>query len=475
MKKHPFRYTLSFLILILLVFATLADSQESDEQITEESNPTEQSVSEQSTEESNPTEQSSVDQSEQSTEESNPTEQSSVDQSDAESKPTDTQPNTLENDSETSQHTANESKDRTNNSLQIFIIITVAFVILISALVIFRGRHLVRLQQDILNKNELRWQRRLDNSLQGWDERLTFIDQQGNESSQKLEEMEANQSSISSEMEVVQNTIAGVKNRLEELIQTVTDLESAREMNVTPDNTVVYQVDVESTILETQERVEELARAYKDGEPINLDYIETQIPSHNLVLNINWIAQTIREWIAELEQSTVESPDLVQNLKYAEQTIKDKLREIRKESMPPLKPINLETNKELDDIRDQSITYPTRLEGMLIGYELGRKVDEATDAQFISQFIRNNLFNNVARYIPHDQLQGQLDKFLQLADYEVIPVEVGVTEADVRFHEIQGSEQVGVKRGTVAQVITPGLMQKKDKFIVQKPVVIRAE
>ena len=68
-----------------------------------------------------------------------------------------------------------------------------------------------------------------------------------------------------------------------------------------------------------------------------------------------------------------------------------------------------------------------------------------------------------------------MDRFLKLADYEVIPVEVGVTEADSLVHDIQGSKQTDVKRGTVAEVITPGLMQKTDNYIVQKPVVIRGE
>ena len=247
------------------------------------------------------------------------------------------------------------------------------------------------------------------------------------------------------------------------------------ETNVTPDNTVFYQVDAESTILETQERLEEVERAYRDGEPIDLDYIETPIPSHNVVLTLNWIARAIREWITELEQSTPVNQDLIQTLKYAEQTIKDKLKTIREASMPPLKPFNLETNMDLGDIRDRSIIYPAQLEWAFIGHELGRKVDDPRLDQFIPEFIRNHLFNNVARHIPHDQLQEKLDRFLKLVDYEVIPIEVGITEADSRIHDIQGSIQSDVKRGTVAEVISSGLMQKTDNFIVQKPVVIRGE
>ena len=437
MKKFQCRYILPFLILTLFVFVTLAHSQESTEQITEESNPTEQSSEE--------------------------------------PKPSESRLNTLEENIKVLEHRFNASKDSSDNRFWIFIIISLAFVILISAFFILRGKRLVQQHQSLLSSSVQDLGRKLNESQQSLDSRLNRMRQQGNERSEKIEEMESNQSSISNELEKFQNTVASVESELKELVQTVASLESAREMDITPDNTVVYQVDVESTVLETQERVEELARAYKDGEPIDLDHIEMSIPSHNVVLNINWIARAITEWITELEQSTPVNQDFIQTLKYSEQTIKGKLKVIREESVPSLKPLNLETDAELGDIRDQSITYLAHLEGVLIGYEFGRKVDEATDAQFIPQFIRNDLFNNVAKYIPHDQLQEQLDKFLQLADYEVIPVEVGVTEADSRFHEIQGSEQTGVKRGTVAKVVGPGLMQKTDRTIVQKPVVIRAE
>ena len=463
MKKRQFRYILSFLILTLFVFATLADSQESTEQITEEPNPTEQSATDQLFEEPNPTKQSEED-----------------------SNPLESQSRTLKTQFRNLEIRFNALEDSLDNSFQTYLMIFGALIALTFVVVIFLGIWNTRQQrnrfenieqwwQDRFNGSEQRWEEKFDNSQQHWRENLDTVSQQGSERTRKLEEMESNQSSITNKLEKFQDTIAGVGSRLNNLDSTVANLESEIETNITSDNTVVYQVDVESTILETQERVEELARAYKDGEPIDLDYIEMPIPSHNLVLNINWIARTIKEWIAELEQSTVGSQDLIQTLKYAEQTITDKLKTIREESTPALKPMNLETNMELDNIRDQSITYPTRLEGVLIGYELGRKVDEATDTQFIPQFIKNNLFNNVAKYIPHDQLQEQLDKFLQLADYEVIPVEVGVTEADSRFYEIQGSIQTHVKRGTVAEVITPGLMLKSNHSIVQKPVVIRGE
>lgn len=448
MKKHQFRYVLS-LILTLFAFATLVDSQESTEQITEEPNPVEQSATDQLSEEPNPTDQPATDQ---SAEESNPTE---------------SQLNTLE-----------ENVEMLRHSFSIFVIIVVVFIILISAFVIFWRRPSVQQQRSMLDENKQSWRDELKGSLQSRDERLTRISRQGDERTQKLEKMESNQSTISNRLEKLHNIIDGIKSRLNDLDLTVANLEPEIETDVTPDDMVIYQVDVESTILETQARSEELVRAYRDGEPIDLGYIETPIPSRNVVLNLNWIARAITEWITELEQSTPVNQALIQTLKYAEQTIKTKLKTIREESMPALKPFNLEnleTEAELGDIRDQAITYPAQLEGILIGYEIGRKVDEVGSDQIIPQFIKDQLFNDVARHIRHDQLQEQLDGFLKLVDYEVIPVEVGITEADSRIHEIQDSRQMGVRRGTVAEVISPGLMQKTDRIIVRKPVVIRGE
>jgi uncharacterized protein YlxW (UPF0749 family) len=435
MKKHQFRHVLSFLILTLFIFATPADSQESTEQLTEEPNPTEQSS--------------------------------------AEPDPLESQIDTLKEEIKRLKNNFNALEDPSDNAFKIFVIIA-AFIALLSAFVIFWGIRLGR-QQETLDNNQQQWQRKFNNSEQNWNGHLQLISQQNEERTQKLEEIESNQSLISNELKTFQNTIVSVESRLEELAQTVADLESDRETNITPDNAVVYQVDIESTVLEMQTRIEELARAYRNGEPIDLDYIEAPIPSHNVVLNINWIGRNITEWITELEQSTAANKDLIQTLKIAEQTIKDKLKTIRAESMPALKLINLETNMELGDLRDQSVIYSAQLEGVLIGYELGRKVDEVGSEQIIPQFIKNQLFNNVANHIPHDQLQEQLDRFLRLADYEIIPIEVGITEADSRVHDIQGSKQTGVKRGTVAEIIQPGLIQKTDRTIVQKPVVIRGE
>ena len=81
----------------------------------------------------------------------------------------------------------------------------------------------------------------------------------------------------------------------------------------------------------------------------------------------------------------------------------------------------------------------------------------------------------MSRFVPFDQLPEQLEQCLQLVGYEVVPIEIGETQADARVHEIQGSRQTNGEPGTVVEVILPGLSRKIDGEIVQKPVVIRGE
>ena len=81
----------------------------------------------------------------------------------------------------------------------------------------------------------------------------------------------------------------------------------------------------------------------------------------------------------------------------------------------------------------------------------------------------------MSRFVPFDQLPEQLEQCLQLVGYEIVPIEIGKTQADARVHDIQGSRQTDVVSGTVVEVILPGLRRKIDGEIIQKPVVIRGE
>ena len=199
-----------------------------------------------------------------------------------------------------------------------------------------------------------------------------------------------------------------------------------------------HQKNSSTNISNAQESITDLTQNCEDNESIDSVDIENPTPSQKVPLILNSIVHDIEKWINELDQSYVRNPDLVQTLVYAKQTIKEKLKTI--------------SNNEQ-------------------GYE----IDTAEYDQFIPQFIKDRLFNGVARFIPYEQLPEHLDTLLQLVGYEIIPIDIGKTKADARVHDIQGSRQTGVEPGTIAEVILPGLRWIIDGEIVQKPVVIRAE
>ena len=246
--------------------------------------------------------------------------------------------------------------------------------------------------------------------------------------------------------------------------------------NVPEQRSVDYQHEAKTIVQETWERIAELARTYEDGEAIDFVDIENPAPSQKALMILNWIAYTIEDWANALEQSGTANPDLIQTLGSANQAIKDKLREVRGPAPPLPEPLNPDTDISTDaaynELQNKCTAYVSRYEGLLIGYQLGRQIAETEYNQFIPQFIKDRLFNGAARFLSVEQLPEHLDHCLQIVGYEVVPIEIGKTQADTRMHHIQASRQTGVVPGTIVEVISPGLRRKVDGEIVQKPVVI---
>ena len=120
-------------------------------------------------------------------------------------------------------------------------------------------------------------------------------------------------------------------------------------------------------------------------------------------------------------------------------------------------PTDVSTDTEVTRIRNECADYLDKYKIMLRKSELEREVDPLV----CEQFVRNQLFNNLTRFMQSDSLSEKLDKFLQLADLEIVPNEIGITQVDSRVHDIQGSEQTGVRRGTVAEIIIPWTQEEK--------------
>ncbi len=241
-----------------------------------------------------------------------------------------------------------------------------------------------------------------------------------------------------------------------------------------------YRQEAKTIVQQTNEQVNELARVYKDGGAIDFVNIENPTPSQNVLLILNWIVSTIMEWKSDLEQSGKTDRSLIDILTYREQDIQEKLKAIRGETTPLPDPLELETDiytdAELNEIRRKCSSHVVWFEGRLFGYEERADINNLTEYdQFIPQFIRDRLFNSVSRFVPFDQLPERLERCLQLVGYEVIPIEIGKTQADARVHDIQSSRQTDSENGTVVEVILPGLRCIADGEVIQKPVVIRGE
>ena len=71
--------------------------------------------------------------------------------------------------------------------------------------------------------------------------------------------------------------------------------------------------------------------------------------------------------------------------------------------------------------------------------------------------------------------EDYLPNILRMMSLELVPIEIGQTEADSRIHDIQGSQRGTYQRGVVADIIQHGVRRISDKQIVRKPVVMRGE
>ena len=309
---------------------------------------------------------------------------------------------------------------------------------------------------------------------------LRLVKQASEDTADRLQKIETTQFSILSQQEKIESDVEKTNEHLNGINVALTDLKTNIETDDEEEQTSIdYQREAEREVQEVREQVENLANAYKEGKPIDMVDIEDPTPSQNALLILNWIARDIEEWENDLEHSGTANSDLIQTLRYANEAIKDKLKEIR--GLEPPVPISLDmetdvsTDVEHNDIQNKCNAYISRFEGMLLGYQLGCTIDEAEYNQFIPQFIKDRLFNGVARFVQFDQLPEQLDQFLQFVGYEVVPIEIGKTKADARMHDIQGSRQTRAEPGTIVEVVLPGLQRKADGKIVQKPTVIRGE
>ena len=68
-----------------------------------------------------------------------------------------------------------------------------------------------------------------------------------------------------------------------------------------------------------------------------------------------------------------------------------------------------------------------------------------------------------------------LPNILEIMDLELVPIEIGQTDADARIHDIQDTRRGAFKPGVVVDIIQHGVRRTSDQKIIKKPVVMRGE
>lgn len=298
-----------------------------------------------------------------------------------------------------------------------------------------------------------------------------------------LKQIEIGQKTIHNNQEKIDDNLHKTHTNIGNIIRAIQERQESNVEKVIETKeepvSIDYQREVEREIRGAEQKVLELQNAYKDGQAIYLDDTESITQSQKVLIILNWMEHNLREWIGELGESDSANLDLIQTLKYANQDVRDKLKEIRGDEHPtprPLEPVrNVDTETKLHELQIKCNSHVAHFEGMLYGYELQCPLDKEDYDDFIPQFIKDKLFNGVAKYLDTEQPPEQLRNFLAIAGYEIIPLEIGRTVADAHYHDIQKSRQTSGEHGTIVEVILPGLRRISDGEIVQKPVVIRGE
>ena len=297
--------------------------------------------------------------------------------------------------------------------------------------------------------------------------------------SNSLNLIEIGQKSIQSNQEKIEDSLRTINRNIENIIRSIQKSQESNVEKVIEPVSRDYQREAEREIQDAEQKVLKLQDAYKDGQSIYLDSPEEITQSQKVLISLNWIEYNLRNWISELDESGSANTDLIQRLKNANQDVRNKLKEIRGEEHPtprPLEPAgNVENETEFHELQIKCNSHVAHFEGMLYGYELQCPLDKENYDDFIPQFIKDSLFNGVAKYLDTEQPPELLCKFLAIADYEIIPLEIGKTVADAHYHDIQQTRQTSGEQGTILEVIIPGLQRISDREIVQKPVVVRGE
>ncbi len=243
-----------------------------------------------------------------------------------------------------------------------------------------------------------------------------------------------------------------------------------------------YREKGEAIQNESQDQLAKLERDYNEGYGLNLLNwdLDTLNEEEIAILLLNLMVNEVITWQKETGRPTPETEELVQTLADVDTRLRQTLKQTRGASTPSptlFPDLLAENERDLEKIQNECDAYLQRFASKLTEQEKNHatKIEVLIFKKFLTEFIRDYLFVEVAKSTRGNELPERLDWFLDLVNAEVIPIEVGQTKVSPKHHKVKGACLSEFEAGTIVEVVTHGLQSKDGKRINQMAVVIEAE
>ncbi len=248
-------------------------------------------------------------------------------------------------------------------------------------------------------------------------------------------------------------------------------------------NKVYYREEGERIQNEFQDRVAKLEKDYADGYGLTLENwdSDTLTQEETVVFLLNLMVNELSAWRKEAEKETVKNAELPEILTDIEDALRQTLKQTRGVSVPSptLSAVNriAENEHDLEKIRSECNTEIQEFSMKLAELDKShaQKIELLTFKKFLVEFIRDILFLNVAKCVHPDPMPNRLNWFLEILDYELMPIEIGETQVSTRHHKLSGIKKSEFESGTIIEILRPGLQSKDSKQVIQTAVVIQSQ
>ena len=228
--------------------------------------------------------------------------------------------------------------------------------------------------------------------------------------------------------------------------------------------------------------LEKMENDYNNGNGISLESwdIEALNEQETAVLLLNLMVNEMSEWKKDVQKANSTKETLAKTLEEIENELKQTLKHTRgiNAPSPTLFPDrSASSEQDLERIQKDCDSYLQRFSEKLstLEHKHAEKVRVSAFKKYLLEFIRDRLFPAVVDFSSLKSVQSRLSWFLDLVDYELMPIEPGRTKYSPELHELKDVCSSDFDPETIVEVVTPGLQLKGGERIVQNAVVIQAE